>query len=158
MLTHWLPITSILFRIVTICRSLFKCDYLKKENFSLNFLFNWWNIYQILNIFAKKKIVIANVFLRLQTLKDLVRPLSKKRRFRTSFDIQHVKVSQTLVKSLWEDFYHIFSALWREMMSRISALLKFENIGVFVNILTANYKYPVPDCENLSFPFEMQLS
>ena len=44
-------------------------------------------------------IVIANVFRKLQTVKDLVRPLSKKSRFRTPFDSQHVKGSQTLVKS-----------------------------------------------------------
>ena len=50
-------------------------------------------------------IVIANAFPKLQTLKNLVRTLSKKRRFRTSFDSQHVKRSQTLVKSAWEYFY-----------------------------------------------------
>ena len=43
-------------------------------------------------------IVIANVFQILETVKDLVRPLSKKRRFRTSFESQHVKVSETLGK------------------------------------------------------------
>ena len=37
-------------------------------------------------------------------------------------------------------------------------LLKFEMIGVFVNTWTADYKYPVPDCENLPFPIQMKLS
>ena len=46
----------------------------------------------------KKKIVIADLLLILQTVKDLVRPLSKKRRLRTSFQSQHVKVSERLVK------------------------------------------------------------
>ena len=32
-------------------------------------------------------------------LEDLVKPLSKKRRFRTSFDSEHVKGSKTIVKS-----------------------------------------------------------
>ena len=32
------------------------------------------------------------------------------------------------------------------------------NIGVFVNTWTADYKYSVPDCENLQFPIQMQLS
>ena len=44
-------------------------------------------------------IVIANVFPKLQTVKDLARPLTKKRCFSTFFDSQHVKGSQTLVKS-----------------------------------------------------------
>ena len=43
--------------------------------------------------------VIANVFPRFQTVKDLLRPLSKKHPFRTSFNSEHAKVSQTLVKS-----------------------------------------------------------
>ena len=32
------------------------------------------------------------------TVENLVRPLSKKRRFRTRFDSQHVKASQILAK------------------------------------------------------------
>ena len=41
--------------------------------------------------FEKKMIIIANAFPKLQTVNILVRPLSKKRRFRTRFDNQHVK-------------------------------------------------------------------
>ena len=48
--------------------------------------------------FEKKMIVIANVLPILQTVEDLVGPLSKKRHFRTSFYSQHVKLSQTLLK------------------------------------------------------------
>ena len=44
-------------------------------------------------------ILIANVFPKLETVKILLRPLSKKRRFRTRFDSEHVKASQTLAKS-----------------------------------------------------------
>ena len=44
-------------------------------------------------------IALANVFPKLPTVKDLVRPPSKKHCFRTPFDSQHVKGSQTLVKS-----------------------------------------------------------
>ena len=36
---------------------------------------------------------------KLQAVKDLVRPLSRKNCFRTPFDSEHVKGSQTLVKS-----------------------------------------------------------
>ena len=44
-------------------------------------------------------IVIATLLRKLQAVKDLVRPLSKKHRFKTLFDRQHVKRSQTLPKS-----------------------------------------------------------
>ena len=50
--------------------------------------------------FEKKKIIVIGTLLRkLQAVKDLVRPLSKKDRFRTPFDSQHLKGSQTLLKS-----------------------------------------------------------
>ena len=49
--------------------------------------------------FETKMIVTATFFWKLQTVEDLLRPLSKKHHFRTFFDSQHVKGSQTLVKS-----------------------------------------------------------
>ena len=147
-----------LFRILRTCCSLFQRNYNNKENLSLNFLFKLFNLHQISNIFFKKKIVIANAFPKLQSVEDLVRPLSKKRRFRTSFDSHHVKGSQTLVKSPWRPFYHIFPSVSREMVSKISLFLKLEIIGVFVNTLTADYKYTSPDCKNLHFNIQMQLS
>ena len=100
--------TSILFIIVRIFQSLFNWYYLKNEKLFRSFFFHFWNLQQILNIFKNKKVVIANVFSKLQNVKDLIRPLSKKRRFRTSFDSQHIKVSQILAKSAWERFCHIF--------------------------------------------------
>ena len=150
--------TSMVFMIVKISRSLLKCNYLKKEKTFVNFLLQLWNLHQILNIFLKKMIVIANVFPKLQTVKHLVRPLSKKHRFRTSFHSLHVRGCQTLVKSTWAHFYYVFSSFWREMICAISSLLNFEIIGVFVKTLTADYKHLVPDYKNLLFAIQMQLS
>ena len=81
---------SILFKVVRICKSQFKCNYLKNQKLFLNFLFDLWNLHQILNILKKNMMVIANVLPKLQTVDILVRPLSEKSRFRTRFDIQHV--------------------------------------------------------------------
>ena len=158
LLTHGLPITSILFRIVRICRSLFKSSNLKNKKHFLGFLFHLWNLHEILNIFKKKKILIANVFPKLATVQGLVTPLTIQRRLKTSFDSQHVKRFQTLVKSSWEHCYHIFSSLWGEMTWKISTWPKFDIIGFFANTWTADYKYQVPDCENLPFPIQIQLS
>ena len=103
-------------------------------------------------------IVIANVFPKFQTVKDLVKPLSGKHRFKTSFDSQHVKVSKTLVKYAWKHFYQIFWSLWGKMIWKISLLLKFEILGVFVNTLAADGNYRVRYNENLPFSIQMQLS
>ena len=112
----------------------------------------------MLNIFKQKKIVIANVFPKLGTVQGLITPLTIQHRLKTSFESQHVKRLQTLVKSSWEHFYHIFSSMWREIIWKISPWLKFEIIRLFVNTWTADYKYPIPDCENLSFPIQIKLS
>ena len=59
-------------------------------------------------------ILIANVFPKLQTVKTLVRPLYKKGRFRTRFDIQHVKASEILAKaheSAFIMFFHYYQGI-----------------------------------------------
>ena len=43
--------------------------------------------------------IIADVFLKLETAKDVVKQLSQEPRFRTPSEIEHVKGSQILVKS-----------------------------------------------------------
>ena len=48
---------------------------------------------QILNILKKNMIVLANVLPKLQNVNVFVRPLSKKRRFRTSLYSEHAKAS-----------------------------------------------------------------
>ena len=50
--------------------------------------------------FEEKLMVIANVFWKLQTVRNFFRPLCKKRRFGTPFESQHVKESEILAKSL----------------------------------------------------------
>ena len=66
--THGVPITSILFPILNICRSPFKCNYMKNKNDFLGFWFILLNIHQILNFFKKNNIVIANVFPKWKTV------------------------------------------------------------------------------------------
>ena len=84
----------------------------------------------------------------------MVTPLTIQRRLKTSFDSQHVKRFQTLVKSSWKHFSHTCSSLCGEMIWKISPWFKFEIIGLFVNTWTADYKYPVPDCENFRSLFK----
>ena len=103
-------------------------------------------------------IVRANVFPKLQTGKNVVRALSKKRRFRTRFDSQHVKASQILAKAQWEHLGAAFSSLFWKLIWKMSPLVLGEILGVFVNTLTADGKYPVQGCENLQLPIQMQLS
>ena len=147
LLTYWLPMTIILFGIARIWRSLFTRNYLKNEKLFLSCLFHFWILQLILNIFKKRNSVIANVCPILQTVKDLVRPISKKHCFRTSFDSQLVKGSQTLLKSVREHFYHIFSSLWGKINWEINLLLICQILGVFFDTLAADGKCPPQDIE-----------
>ena len=103
-------------------------------------------------------IVTANVFPKLETVQILVRPLSKKRRFRKRFDSQHVKGSQMFARSPLEHFYHVFSSFSRKLIWKMFPLVLDENLEVFVKTFTADGKYPVQGCENLQLPNQMQLS
>ena len=84
---------TLLFNIARICNSQFKWNYLQNGKICLNLLFHFWNLHQILNILKKKMMVLANAFRTLQTAKNLVTPLCKKRRLGTRLDSRHVKVS-----------------------------------------------------------------
>ena len=116
LLTHRRSITIILFGIVEFAVPYSNAIILKTKTLFSVLSVHLWNLHQILNKFEKRKIVIANVFPKLQTVKDSVRRFSKKRRFRTSFDSQYVKGPQTIVKSAWEHIYQIFRSLSREMV------------------------------------------
>ena len=105
---------TILFKVVRIYNSHFKWYNLKKENLFLKFLFHFWISHQILNILKEKMIAIANVFPKLQTVKILVRPHSKKRCFRTHFDSEHVRASQTL-ENLHESAFIMFFIILSEV-------------------------------------------
>ena len=149
---------SILFLIVRMCCSHFKNNYHTNKKLFLNFLLHFSDLRPILNFLKKKMIFIAIAFPKLQTVKDLVRPLSKKCRFRTPFESQHVKGPQTFVKSAREHFHHIISSLSGKLISKTSLLVKYETLGVVPNTLTADDKYPVWDCENLLLSIQRQLS
>ena len=148
---------SVPFKIVRICYSPLKCNYMKNQKLFLNFFFQFWNLYQVSNILKKRMIVIANVFPKLQTMKILLRLLSKKRCFRTRFDSQHVKASQILSKSRSESFYQVFSLFSLKLIWKISSLVIREIWRVSINTFTTDGKYFVQDCQNLARPIQMQL-
>ena len=150
--------TIILFKIVRICYSQFKRNYLKKEKLFLNILFYFRNLRLILNILKNKMLVLATAFRELRPVKNFVRSLSKKRSFSTGFDSQHVKASQILAKSPWECFYHVFSLFSGKLIWKMSLLVLGEILGVFVNTLHADDKYAVQDCQNWPLPIRMQFS
>ena len=73
--------------------------------------------------------------------------MTKKPSVRTLMDSQHVKDSETLLKSSWKYFCHIFWALRKEKKSKNSVLVLCEILRLFVNILTPDDKHSFSEKE-----------
>ena len=84
--------------------------------------------------------------------------MSKKSHFRGHFDKQHDKRAQTLLKSASQHLSHIHRSLPRKLSWKKSLLLTCKILGLLVNTLAADEKYPVLNRDNLTIPIQMQLS
>ena len=101
---------------------------------------------------------IADVFPKLRTQKNLIRSMPKKSRFKRSFENQHGKWSQTLLKCQGQLLYHIYWSLWRQLSYKKSLLVICKISRLFPNTLSADGKYSVLNRDNLTQPIQMQLS
>ena len=108
--------------------------------------------------FQKKMTIIANIFAKLGTLKNVVKLLSKKSCLRGHFLKQHGKGNQTLLKPEPHHLYRIYSSLWRQMRWKKSLLVISKILGLFVKTLTAGHKYSLLNREILKKAIQMQLS
>ena len=84
--------------------------------------------------------------------------MSKKSCFRGPFDKQHGKRAQALLKSTLQHLDDIHHSQPRELSWKKSLLLTCKILGLLVNTLAANEKYPVLNRDNLTIPIQMQLS
>ena len=111
-----------------------------------------------MHIFKKKMTLIAEVFPKLRTSKNLVRSIYKKSRFKVSLGKQHGKRTQTLLKFEWKHVYHIYWSLWRQSTWKKSLLVICKISRLFPNTLSADGKYSLLNRHNLMEPIQMQLS
>ena len=102
--------------------------------------------------------LIADVFLNLQTLKYVLREMSKKSRFRRPFDKWHGKRAGTQLKSDRMLLYYIYWCLWKLLELKNSLWLICKVWGLFVNPLTADDKYFLPNRGNFLQHCQMHLS
>ena len=101
--------------------------------------------------------LIVYLFLNLRTPKYVVREISRKSRFRGSFDKWQGKRAETLLKSERQHLYHIFWSLWRQVGLKKSLWLICKALGQVVIPLTDNGKYSALNRRNLLQHFQMQL-
>ena len=82
----------------------------------------------------------------------------KKSYFRGPFDKQHGKRAQALLKCTLQHLDDIHRSLPRKLSWKKSLLLTCQILGLLVNTLATDEKYPVLNRDNLTIPIEMQLS
>ena len=111
-----------------------------------------------MNISEKKMTLIAQVFRKLRTPKNMVRSISKRPRSKKSFRKQHGKWAKTLLKFEWQYFYHIYSSLERRLTCKTSRWVICKIWKLFPNTRSADCKYSLPNWDNLTQHIHMQLS
>ena len=100
--------------------------------------------------------LIADIFPKLRTQKNLVRSMPKKYGF--SFKKQHGKCAQTLLKCQGQILYHIYWSMLRKLSYKKSLLVICKISRLFPNTLNAHGKYCLFNRDNLTQPIQMQLS
>ena len=102
--------------------------------------------------------LIADLFPKLQTQKNLVRSMPKKSCFKGSFGKQHGKRAQTFLKFGWQHLYLIYWSLWRQFTCKKFLLVICKISRLFPNTVSGVGKYYLFNRHNLTQPIQMQLS
>ena len=83
--------------------------------------------------------------------------MSKRSRFRGPINKQHGKRAQAPFTSGSIDLYHIHRSLSSQLSWKKSLFLTCQILGLLVNTLAADEKYPVFNRDNLKIAIQMQL-
>ena len=102
--------------------------------------------------------LIADIFPKLRTQKNLVRSMPKKSRFKGSFEKQHGKCYQTLLKCQGQLLYHFYWSQLRQFSYKKSLLVICKISRLFIKTLSADGKFSLFNRENLTQQIQMQLS
>ena len=84
--------------------------------------------------------------------------MSKKPRFREPFDKEHDKRAQARFKYASHRLYHIHRSLSSQLSWKKSLFLTCQILGLLVNTLAADEKYPLFNRDNLKIAIQLQLS
>ena len=90
--------TSIPLLVETIECTQFRCIYLKKEKIFSEFFSEFFESALNFEHFQKKMTLIAYVFPKLPTMKNVLRQMSKSSRFREPVDWRHGKWAEALIQ------------------------------------------------------------
>ena len=130
----------------------------QKQNFASQFVAAFLKSRLNFEDFQQKVTLIANFFLKLWTPKNVFKQMSKNSCFRGTFNKQHGKVDQTMLKSERHQLYNIYGSLWRKVSWKKSLLVICKVLIMFAIILNADDKCFLLNRDNLRQPIQMRLS
>ena len=111
-----------------------------------------------MNIFKKRKTLIAYLFLRLRPAKNVVRYMCKKSRSRLPFQNEHSKRVSTRFKFERQHLYHLYWSTRRQESCKNSLLVMWKSLRLFVNTMSAVDKCSFPNGDKIMQPIHMPLS
>ena len=84
--------------------------------------------------------------------------MSKSPYIRTRFGKERVSGYEILLKSATLHFYRMFPQIWDKLTWKTSVLVRSGILGLFVDTLTAEYKYSLHNMQNFQQQTQTQLS
>ena len=111
-----------------------------------------------MNILKKKMTLIAKVFPKLRSPENKVTSISISSRFKGSFRKQHRKRAKTLLKFAWQNLYHVYWLLRRQLTCKKSLLVICKISRLIPNTLSADGKYSLFNRDTLTQPIQMEVS
>ena len=134
-----------------ICRYLcnnFKRFHLKNGRLFLEFLFHFWYVHKIWNIWKKRMSVLAWLFPKVLLPKEAATETFRRSCFRTPFGNQRVNGFQTPLKVARHHLYALFPRISGKLSWKKTALLWSKILRLFANTLTADDKYSCRNIQN----------
>ena len=102
--------------------------------------------------------LIAYLFLRVRPLKNVLRYMCIKSRFRLPFQKEHGKRVSTLFKFERQHLYHIYWSTRRSFICKKSLLVRCKRLRLFVHTTSAVDKCSLPNRDNLMQLIHMESS
>ena len=89
---------------------------------------------------------------------EITDSMPKRPGFRGPLEKQHGRRAQALLKSASQHLYHIYWSLASQLSWKKSPFLTCKILGLILNTLAADDRYPVLNKDNLTIPTQIQLS
>ena len=140
------------------CTIKFKRIYLKNQKHFLEFSLRFRNLRKILLTLEKMIRLVAQIFVKLSSPKNVATWMPESSCFRTPFRNQRVNASQTLLKSARQHFYPNFTLISDKLSWKTFILVRSEMLGVFVNTLMTDHMHSRQNGDKFHKQVQTQLS